>query len=393
MLVGVPTEVKVHEYRVALTPSGVHALVAAGHDVVIQAGAGVGSAISDDDFAAAGARIAADARVVWQSADLICKVKEPAAEEYEYLRPGLIVFAYLHLAADLEATRALLDSGTTSVAYETVRSPDGALPLLAPMSEIAGRLATQVGAVQLLRPAGGTGVLMGGVPGTAPARVVILGAGAVGRNAAQIASGMRADVRVLDISLPALRVVDVELNGAVRTCVSNPMDVEREVLEADLVIGSVLVPGGRTPELVSNDLVSRMRPGSVLVDVAVDQGGCFEDSYPTTHENPTYKVHGSTFYTVGNMPGAVPVTSTHALTNATLPYLVALADVASEVSGDDDPAKFIDALVAEPESREEMLVNGLRCGLSTHRGRLVSRAVGLAHDLAPEPLDPPAQSH
>lgn len=386
MLVGVPTEVKVHEYRVALTPAGVDALVAAGHDVVVQAGAGKGSAISDADFAAAGARIAASAREVWQSADLICKVKEPAPEEFEFLRPGLIVFAYLHLAADLAATRALIDSGTTAFAYETVRSPDGALPLLAPMSEIAGRLATQIGAVQLLRPAGGPGVLMGGVPGTSPARVVILGAGTVGRNAAQIAAGMRADVRVLDISLTALRAIDVELNGAVRTSVANPMDVEREVIEADLVIGSVLVPGARTPRLVSNELVSRMRPGSVLVDVAVDQGGCFEDSRPTTHEAPTYRVHGSTFYAVGNMPGAVPVTSTQALTNTTLPYLIALADAATGMGADDDPERLIEALTAEPESRAEMLMNGLRCGLSTHRGRLLSRAVGQAHDLEAEPL-------
>ena len=387
MLVGVPTEVKVHEYRVALTPAGVNTLIAAGHDVVIQSGAGLGSAITDEDFKEAGARIAATAAEVWESADLLCKVKEPAPEEFVYLRPGLIVFAYLHLAADLATTQALLESGATSFAYETVRSAEGALPLLAPMSEIAGRLATQIGAVQLLKPMGGPGILMGGVPGTAPARVVILGAGAVGRNAAQIAAGMRADVRVLDVSLAALRVIDAELSGSVRTAVSTPFDVEREVLEADLVIGSVLIPGGRTPRLVSNELVSRMKPGSVLVDVAVDQGGCFEDSRPTTHEAPTYKVHGSTFYCVGNMPGAVPVTSTCALTNTTLPYLVALADVASGIDSDSAPELLQAALNTDGHGPTDILLAGLQTGLTTHRGLLLSEAVGEAHDLPFVPQD------
>lgn len=384
MRIGVPTETKVHEYRVAITPAGVHALTSAGHEVLVQSGAGRGSSISDDEFREAGARIAPSARQVWDGADLVCKVKEPVEGEYGFLRPGLILFAYLHLAADARLTRALLDARVTAVAYETVRA-GAALPLLAPMSEVAGRLAAQVGAVQLQRPAGGTGVLMGGVPGTPPARVVVLGAGTVGRHAAQIATGMRADVQVLDISLEALRAIDVEFGGAVRTIASSAWEVERAVRAADLVIGAVLVPGARAPRLVSNELVATMRPGSVLVDVAVDQGGCFADTRATTHESPTYRVHGSTFYAVANMPGAVPATSTRALTNATLPYLATLADAGDAAARDaaaGATGDLLTALAVEGVPHVVRLRSGLRTGLSTHDGELFSDGVALAHGLA-----------
>ena len=359
MKVGIPSEVKNHEYRVAVTPAGVHQLVGSGHEVLVQAGAGAGSAITDEQFAAAGARVVDEAAEVWGSADLVCKVKEPVACEYGYLRDDLVLFTYLHLAADRPATDALLSAGTTSIAYETVQLPDGSLPLLAPMSEVAGRLSTQVGAYHLMKNEGGTGVLLGGVPGVDAAKVVVLGGGVVGRHAAQIAVGMRADVAVLDLSMPRLRDTDSAFGGRVRTVASSAYAVERELLDADLVIGAVLVPGARAPRLVTNEQVSRMRPGSVLVDVAVDQGGCFEDTRPTTHDEPTYRVHGSVFYCVANMPGAVPVTSTRALTNVTLPYLSALADLG-----------WKDAIAADP---------ALRAGLTTHGGQLDNAAVGRAH--------------
>jgi alanine dehydrogenase len=365
--VGVPTEVKNREYRVALTPAGVHELVTLGHEVLVQAGAGLGSSLPDDDFAAAGARIVAGptdeqaADDVWAEAELVLKVKEPVAQEYHRLRKDQVVFTYLHLAASRECTDALLQSGTTAIAYETVQLPDRSLPLLAPMSEVAGRLAPQVGAYHLMRAAGGRGVLMGGVPGVPGADVVVIGGGVSGQNAAAIALGMGAEVTLLDLSIPKLREVDARFAGRVRTVTSNAFELDRLVTSADLVIGAVLVPGARAPKLVSNELVSRMRPGSVLVDIAIDQGGCFADSRPTTHDDPTYAVHDTVFYCVANMPGAVPHTSTYALTNATLPYVVALVQKG-----------WRDALRADP---------ALAHGLSTHEGQLTSEEVGQAHGI------------
>ena len=362
MRIGVPREVKNNEFRVALTPSGAHELIRSGHEVLVEQGAGIGSSITDADFEAVGAHIATDADKVWAAADLLLKVKEPIAEEYHRLREGQVLFTYLHLAASLECTQALLDSGTTAIAYETVRLPDGSLPLLAPMSEVAGRLAPQAGANALLAASGGRGVLLGGVPGVRPASVVVIGAGVSGQNAVAMAVGLGADVTVLDLDIAKLRHLDDRYAGRVRTVVSNAHELEQACLGADLVIGAVLVPGARAPRLVSNELVSRMKPGSVLVDIAIDQGGCFEDSRPTTHAEPTYRVHGSVFYCVANMPGAVPHTSTYALTNATLPYVTALADLGWEA-----------ALAADA---------GLARGLSTHRGALTDERV--ASDLGLE---------
>ncbi len=361
MRIGVPREIKNNEFRVALTPAGADELVRRGHDVVVEAGAGGGSSLPDEDFLAVGAKILPTADDVWGTADLVVKVKEPIAEEFGRMRDGQVLFTYLHLAAGLDCTRALLDSGITSIAYETVRLPSGALPLLAPMSEIAGRLAPQTGAAALLRPAGGRGVLLGGVPGVRPGKVVVIGAGVAGSNAVAIAAGMRAEVVVLDRSVAALKVIDELYHGAVRTVASSSFALERELLDADLVVGAVLVPGAKAPSLVSNELVSRMKPGSVLVDISIDQGGCFADSHPTTHAEPTYPVHGSLFYCVANMPGAVPHSSTWALTNATLPYLVELADHG-----------WPDALRADP---------ALAGGLATTAGRLTSAPVGAAHDI------------
>jgi alanine dehydrogenase len=326
MRVGVPREVKNREYRVALTPAGVTELVRAGHEVLVERGAGEGSSIPDADFIAVGARIVPDADDVWADADLLLKVKEPVAEEYDRLRAGQTLFTYLHLAASKECTDALVASGTTAIAYETVQTADGALPLLAPMSEVAGRMAPQVGAHSLERAHGGRGVLLGGVSGVYAAKVVVIGAGVSGMNAAAIALGMQAEVVVLDRDIDKLRAADRIYQGHLQTVASNAYEVEQAVLDADLVIGAVLVPGAKAPTLVSNDQVSRMKPGSVLVDIAVDQGGCFEDTRPTTHDDPTYRVHDSIFYCVANMPGAVPNTSTHALTNVTLPYVMALAN-------------------------------------------------------------------
>jgi alanine dehydrogenase len=325
MQVGVPAEVKNHEYRVALTPAGVTELVRAGHSVLVEQGAGEGSSIPDGDYVAAGARIVPTADDVWGAADLLLKVKEPIAEEYGRLRKEQTLFTYLHLAASKECTDALVASGTTAIAYETVQKPDGTLPLLAPMSEVAGRMAPQVGAYCLERAHGGRGVLLGGVSGVYAAKVVVIGAGVSGMNAAAIALGMQAEVIVLDRDVDKLRAADRIYQGHMQTVTSNSYEVERAVLDADLVIGAVLVPGAKAPTLISNELVSRMKPGSVLVDIAVDQGGCFEDTRPTTHADPTFRVHQSVFYCVANMPGAVPNTSTHALTNVTLPYVMALA--------------------------------------------------------------------
>jgi alanine dehydrogenase len=326
MQVGVPREIKNREYRVALTPAGVTELVRAGHSVLVEKGAGEGSSIPDDDYVAAGAQIVADADDVWGAADLLLKVKEPVAEEYGRLRADQTLFTYLHLAADKKLTEELAASGTTAIAYETVQSPGGALPLLAPMSEVAGRMAPQVGAYCLERAHGGRGVLLGGVSGVYAAKVVVIGAGVSGMNAAAIALGMQAEVIVLDRDVDKLRAADRIYQGHMQTVASNAYEVERAVLDADLVIGAVLVPGAKAPTLVSNELVSRMKSGSVLVDIAVDQGGCFEDTRPTTHDDPTFRVHDSVFYCVANMPGAVPNTSTHALTNVTLPYVMALAN-------------------------------------------------------------------
>lgn len=377
MRIGIPVEAKDNELRVALTADGAHHLVRAGHEVLVQAGAGAGSSISDADYAAAGATVVEDPATVWRESQIVCKVKEPLPQEYPYLREDLVLFTYLHLAADRACTQALLDAGTTAIAYETVRLPDGSLPLLAPMSEVAGRLAPQVGAYYLLRPAGGTGVLMGGVPGTRPAKVVIIGGGTAGRNAAQIAVGMRADVSVIDLSAATLREIDTELGPAVRTVISTAASIEREVLSADLVIGAVLVPGARTPRLVSNELVSRMQPGSVLVDIAVDQGGCFEDTRPTTHTDPVYPVHQSIFYAVANMPGAVPVTSTQALTNATLPYLTLLASAQAN-----QPAAATATTAADAVAQLLLREPALAAGLMTQGGRLVSAEVAQAHGMS-----------
>jgi alanine dehydrogenase len=338
MRVGVPREVKNREYRVALTPAGVTELVRGGHEVLVEQAAGEGSSIPDADFAAAGARIVADADDVWADADLLLKVKEPIAEEYSRLRAGQTLFTYLHLAASQECTDALVASGTTAIAYETVQTADGALPLLAPMSEVAGRMAPQVGAHSLERAHGGRGVLLGGVSGVYAAKVVVIGAGVSGMNAAAIALGMQAEVVVLDRDIDKLRAADRIYQGHLQTVASNSYEVEQAVLDADLVIGAVLVPGAKAPTLVSNELVSRMKPGSVLVDIAVDQGGCFEDTRPTTHDDPTFRVHESVFYCVANMPGAVPNTSTHALTNVTLPYVMALAGGGTAAAVRSNPA-------------------------------------------------------
>lgn len=364
MRIGIPTETKNHEYRVAITPAGAHHLVAGGHEVLVQNGAGAGSHIPDEEYTAVGARVVGSAEEAWD-AELVCKVKEPVPDEYGYLREDQTLFTFLHLAADESCTRALLDAGTTAIAYETVRGRDGSLPLLAPMSEVAGRLATQVGAHYLLRSDGGRGVLLGGVPGTAPGKVVVLGGGSVGRHAAAIALGLRADVVVLDLSLPVLRDVDRQFGGAVRTIASTDHAIEQELLDADLVVGAVLVAGARAPRLVSDELVARMQQGSVLVDVAVDQGGCFESTRATTHDDPVFDVAGSTFYCVANMPGIVPVTSTRALTSATLPYLARLADHGLHA-------------LTDP---------GLRSGLATHRGALTSSEVADAHGLLASSVD------
>ncbi|HEX3335455.1 MAG TPA: alanine dehydrogenase [Jatrophihabitans sp.] len=359
MKVGIPREVKNNEYRVAITPAGVNELVRHGHDVVIERGAGIGSAILDGDFVAAGAQILETADEVWGTAELVLKVKEPVAEEYHRMRKDQVLFTYLHLAADKACTDALLSAGTTGIAYETVQLPDNSLPLLAPMSEVAGRLAPQVGSYHLMSQGGGRGTLMGGVPGVYAAKVVVIGAGVSGQNAAAIALGMQAEVLLLDKNVARLRQMDAIYQGHCQTVASNAYEVERAVLDADLVIGAVLIPGAKAPTLISNELVSRMKPGSVLVDISIDQGGCFEDSRPTTHAEPTYRVHESVFYCVANMPGAVPHTSTYALTNVTLTYAVELAD-----------RGWRDALRRDP---------ALALGLNTHEGQLTNAAVAAAH--------------
>ena len=361
MKVGVPREVKNRENRVAITPAGVHELVRAGHQVFIEAGAGAGSAIPDGDFAAAGGTVLPSADDVWAAGELILKVKEPVAEEYHRMRKGQVLFTYLHLAASRETTDALLGSGITAVAYETVQLPDGSLPLLAPMSEVAGRMAAQVGAHHLQSDGGGRGVLMGGVSGVYAAKAVVLGAGVSGMNAAAIALGMQAEVLLVDRNIAKLRTADAIYQGHCQTVASNAYEIERAVIDADLVIGAVLVPGAKAPKLVSNDLVARMKQGSVLVDIAIDQGGCFEDSRPTTHDDPIFRVHDSVFYCVANMPGAVPHTSTYALTNVTLPYA---AEIAAR--------GWRDAMRAD---------HALALGLNAHEGMLTYGPVAEAHGL------------
>jgi alanine dehydrogenase len=356
--VGIPTEIKNHEYRVAITPAGVHELVAGGHEVYVQRDAGVGSSIPNEAYTAAGARILETADEVWGVGELILKVKEPIADEYHRMRKDQVLFTYLHLAASQDCTDALLKSRTTAIAYETVQTANGALPLLAPMSEVAGRLAPQVGAYSLMRPSGGRGVLPGGVPGVQPARVVVIGGGVAGVNAATIAAGMGSDVEIMDTNVDRLRQIDREFQGRIRTVTSNRYALEQAALQADLVIGAVLIPGAKAPKLISNELVSRMKPGSVLVDISIDQGGCFEDSRPTTHADPTYLVHNSVFYCVANMPGAVPHTSTYALTNVTLPYAVELAN-----------RGWQDALRRDP---------ALALGLNTHDGAVTNAPVAEA---------------
>ncbi len=369
MRVGVPAEVHSGEFRVAVTPAGVHELTRAGHQVLVQAGAGAGTSIPDEDFAAAGAVILACADDVWAAGELVLKVQEPAAEEYGRLRPGQVLFAYLHLAASWECTQALLARQVTAIGYETVQTADGSLPLLAPMSEVAGRMAPLVGAFHLRRggsPAGGRGVLLGGVSGVYAAKVVVIGAGTSGRSAAAIALGLQAQVLLLDRDARRLRSADAACKGRCQTMTASKYEIERAVLDADLVIGAVLVPGAKTPRLVGSDLVARMKPGSVLVDISIDQGGCFADSRPTTHDKPVYPVHDSVFYCVANMPGAVPHTSTYALASATLPYALQIANRGWRAALRHDDA--------------------LARGLNTCDGTLASVPVADSHDLPFTPL-------
>lgn len=360
MNIGVPKEIKNNEFRVAITPSGVREFIKHGHSVFIETSAGAGSAISDDDYRKVGATILPSADEVWEKADLVLKVKEPITAEYSRMRKGQVLFTYLHLAASRECTDALIQSGITAIAYETVEV-NGGLPLLAPMSEVAGRMAAQVGAAALQKSAGGRGVLLGGVPGVRPGKVLVLGGGTAGLAAATIAHGMRADVTVVDVNQRRLGEIDQIFGGTVTTLMSNTHEIEEQALEADLVIGAVLVHGAKAPKLITNDLVKKMKSGAVLVDIAIDQGGCFEDSKPTTHADPTFKVHNALFYCVANMPGAVPFTSTYALSNATLPYAIALANKG-----------WRDAIAQD---------SSLAKGLNVHDGKIYYRAVGEAHGL------------
>ena len=364
--IGVAKEIKQQEYRVALTPAGALELVQRGHEVVVEQGAGVGSGFADEAYSSVGARLA-DVEEIWSSAELLLKVKEPIEPEYGRLREGLTLFTYLHIAADEPLTRALLDSGVTGVAYETVETADRRLPLLAPMSEVAGRLAPQMGAWALEKAHGGRGILLGGVPGVPPAKVVVLGGGVVGLNAAIIALGMQADVWVLDKSVDRMRDLEIALDGRVTLAMSNRLQVEEVLPDADMVIGAVLIPGAVAPKLVTREMLSLMRPGSALVDVAIDQGGCFETSHATTHDDPVFEVDGIVHYCVANMPGAVPVTSTKGLTNVTLPYVEAIADKGLSRAIADDPA--------------------LAKGVNTLAGNLTYRAVAEAHGMPYTPLE------
>ncbi|MGO4105420.1 alanine dehydrogenase [Leifsonia sp. YAF41] len=366
MRVGIPTEIKNNENRVAITPAGVHELARRGHEVFIQEGAGLGSSFSDDEYRLAGATILGSAEEVWAAGDLLLKVKEPIASEYSLMRKDQVLFTYLHLAASRPCTDALLAAGTTAIAYETVQLADRSLPLLSPMSEVAGRLSVQVGAYQLMKAAGGKGILLGGVPGTPKAKVVVIGGGVAGEHAAANALGMGADVTIIDLSIPRLRQLENRFNGEIQTRASSQYEIAEQVRDADLVIGSVLIPGAQAPKLVTDAMVASMKPGSVLVDIAIDQGGCFEGSRATTHDDPTFAVHDSIYYCVANMPGAVPATSTRALTNATLPYVVALAEKGWQKALADDAA--------------------LAKGLNTHAGRVTNEHVAAALDLPLLPL-------
>ncbi len=365
MIIGIPKEIKDNEYRVSMTPGGVHLLVEAGHTVLVGEAAGEGSRFTDEDYIQAGAKIvsAADA---WNQAEMVVKVKEPMPAEYQYLRPDLLLFTYLHLAAAETLTRTMLESGVTGVAYETVELPNGALPLLTPMSEVAGRMAAQIGAQYLERSQGGRGKLLGGIPGVKPASVVVIGGGVVGTNAAQIALGMGARVTMLDVNIDRLRQLSEVLHGNFETWASNPLHIARAVERADLVIGAVLVKGARAPKLVSREMISTMKPGSVIVDVAVDQGGCVETTHATTHSDPVYFVDGVLHYGVANMPGAVPRTSTHGLSNATLPYVLKLAKLG-----------FEGAIKAD---------KSLALGVNTYKGKLTYPAVAEAFGMDYTPL-------
>ncbi len=363
MIVGVVKEIKNSESRVALTPAGVNELTKRGHSVLVEAKAGEGSGFSDSSYQTAGAKVLSTAAEVWKQAELLLKVKEPIAPEYELMRADQVLFTYLHLAASRECSMAIAKSGTTAIAYETVQLPSRALPLLQPMSEVAGRLSAQIGAYQLMKTMGGVGLVMGGVPGTPRAKVVVIGGGVAGENAAIVAHGMGAAVTVIDVSIARLRELDARFAGGVETRVSTEYEIAEQLSAADLVIGSVLIPGERAPKLVTDAMVKSMKPGAVLVDIAIDQGGCFEHSRPTTHVEPTFKVHDTTYYCVANMPGAVPATSTRALTNATLPYVLAIADRGWKQACQRDAA--------------------LALGLNVHAGALVHEAVAQAHQDLP----------
>jgi len=364
--IGIPKEIKSHEYRVAITPAGVRELTSHGHEIYLEKGAGEGSSILDDEYEKVGATILESASEVWNRSDLICKVKEPIEAEYQFLREDLTLFTYLHLAASEPLTQAIVSSGVTAIAYETVQLQDRSLPLLAPMSEVAGRMAPLVGSTHLMRPGNGRGVLLGGVPGVKPAKVVVIGGGVAGANAASMAIGLHADVVILDKDLTRLKQIDSLFAGQLKTVASTSYSIEEACLDADLVIGAVLIPGAKAPRLVTDDLVARMRPGSVLVDVSVDQGGCFESTRPTTHDDPVFLVHDSVFYCVANMPGAVPHTSTYALTNATLQYTVAIASLGWAEAVRRDPA--------------------LALGVNATRGSIVYQPVAEAHNLAHDRL-------
>jgi alanine dehydrogenase len=368
VIIGVPLEIKQDEYRVAATPAGVRELTSAGHIVHVEQGAGEGSSIQDAEYVATGAKIVPDADEVWAGADMVLKVKEPVEEEYHRLglRSDQVLFTYLHLAASRECTDALVAAGNVAIAYETVRLPDNSLPLLTPMSEVAGRMSPIVASHHLMRPGGGRGTLVCGVPGVEAAKIVILGAGVAGQAAATLAVGLHASVYILDKNLERLRQVDHHFRGALETIASSTHAIEEQCLDADIVIGAVLVVGARAPKLVSDDLVARMRPGSVLVDISVDQGGCFESTHPTTHSNPTFMVHGSVFYCVSNMPGAVPHSSTYALANATLPYTLELANHGWQ-----------DAVRLDPALAE---------GVNVVQGKITYEPVAEAHGLGYTPL-------
>lgn len=360
MIIGIPKEIKDNEFRVSTTPAGVKALTDAGHTVYIEKDAGIGSSITNEEYIKAGAKILNSVEKIWDLSEMIVKVKEPIKTEYKFLKKGQILFTYLHLAASLPCTQALLKSKVSAIAYETVEE-NNTLPLLAPMSEVAGRMSIQVGASALQKPNGGRGVLLGGVPGVAPGKVVILGCGTVGVSAATMALGLRADVTILDTNLNRLSQIDQIFQGQIRTIASSSYSIEEYALQADLLIGAVLIKGAKAPKLITDKIVEKMKPGSVLVDVAIDQGGCFEGSKPTTHSNPTYKVHNSLYYCVANMPGALPTTSTTALSNATLKYTLALAN------------KGLEQAISEDQA--------LKAGLNTHNGEITYQPIKEAHSL------------